>query len=356
MPTTNRNAGNTRSVIVMPSSAGPLWRRNEGAPLTPATSLTKSISSTSTPRSRSIDWIRASASPPRQGGGRVIQSRRPQREDSWSAGPSWSCSPPRRSPRRRAPTPLSTPPRRPPTGSSHASARRAARHARPFSRARRPYALAAGDGRGRLRGGRGVVREMMERGMRALTGEARTLAAWRRFFEPGDVVGIKVNAGGAPVLRVVARDRGRDRPPAARGRPAAGAGRGLRALLNQLAEVDYAPQLPAGVRDPRRRARQPQRRAARLRPAHLRRGAVLRRGGHALEHDAARDRARDQDRQRAEHEGPRRDRGHRLPEEHRLRQLLERRAHARARRDAHAARRWARSRRSSRCARARCCR
>ena len=44
----------------------------------------------------------------------------------------------------------------------------------------------------------GVVREMMDRGMRALTGEATTLGAWRRFFEPGDVVGIKVNAGGVP--------------------------------------------------------------------------------------------------------------------------------------------------------------
>jgi hypothetical protein len=43
-----------------------------------------------------------------------------------------------------------------------------------------------------------VVREMMDRGLRALTGEATTLGAWRRFFEPGDVVGIKVNAGGVP--------------------------------------------------------------------------------------------------------------------------------------------------------------
>jgi hypothetical protein len=43
-----------------------------------------------------------------------------------------------------------------------------------------------------------VVREMLDRGMRALTGEATTLGAWRRFFEPGDVVGLKVNAGGVP--------------------------------------------------------------------------------------------------------------------------------------------------------------
>jgi hypothetical protein len=43
-----------------------------------------------------------------------------------------------------------------------------------------------------------VVREMMERGMRALTGEAKTIEAWRRFFTPDDIVGIKVNAGGRP--------------------------------------------------------------------------------------------------------------------------------------------------------------
>jgi len=47
-------------VIVMPSSAAPLWRRNAGAPATPATSLTNSISSTSAPRSRSIERILAS--------------------------------------------------------------------------------------------------------------------------------------------------------------------------------------------------------------------------------------------------------------------------------------------------------
>jgi len=43
-----------------------------------------------------------------------------------------------------------------------------------------------------------VVREMMDRGMRGLTGEATALGAWRRLFEPADVVGIKVNAGGVP--------------------------------------------------------------------------------------------------------------------------------------------------------------
>jgi hypothetical protein len=45
-----------------------------------------------------------------------------------------------------------------------------------------------------------VVREMMERGMRALTGEAKTIDAWRRFIRADDVVGIKVNAGGRPYV------------------------------------------------------------------------------------------------------------------------------------------------------------
>src|SRR6266487_6249343 len=37
-----------------------------------------------------------------------------------------------------------------------------------------------------------VVREMMAQGMRALTGAGATADAWRRFFTPSDVVGIKV--------------------------------------------------------------------------------------------------------------------------------------------------------------------
>ncbi|MCI0337825.1 MAG: DUF362 domain-containing protein [Acidobacteria bacterium] len=43
-----------------------------------------------------------------------------------------------------------------------------------------------------------VVREMMERGMRALTGDANTVDAWRRFITPDDIVGIKVNVNGHP--------------------------------------------------------------------------------------------------------------------------------------------------------------
>ena len=43
-----------------------------------------------------------------------------------------------------------------------------------------------------------IVREMLLRGMLALTGETTADAAWRRFFSPSDVVGIKVNCGGRP--------------------------------------------------------------------------------------------------------------------------------------------------------------
>ncbi len=44
----------------------------------------------------------------------------------------------------------------------------------------------------------GPVRDMVKRGMAELTGAPGDVDAWRRFFEPGDVVGIKVNPVGAP--------------------------------------------------------------------------------------------------------------------------------------------------------------
>ena len=43
-----------------------------------------------------------------------------------------------------------------------------------------------------------VVRDMMDRGMRQLTGESTLLRAWQRFIAPTDVVGIKVNCVGRP--------------------------------------------------------------------------------------------------------------------------------------------------------------
>jgi uncharacterized protein (DUF362 family) len=44
------------------------------------------------------------------------------------------------------------------------------------------------------------VRAMVRRGMRELTGAPSSTEAWRYFFEPGDVVGIKVNPVGQPYL------------------------------------------------------------------------------------------------------------------------------------------------------------
>ena len=43
-----------------------------------------------------------------------------------------------------------------------------------------------------------VVREMVSRGMRTLTGATSDEEAWKRFISPDDVVGIKANCSGAP--------------------------------------------------------------------------------------------------------------------------------------------------------------
>jgi uncharacterized protein (DUF362 family) len=43
-----------------------------------------------------------------------------------------------------------------------------------------------------------VVRQLLERGMKELTGEPSLEAAWSKFIEPKDVVGIKINPSGAP--------------------------------------------------------------------------------------------------------------------------------------------------------------
>ena len=45
------------------------------------------------------------------------------------------------------------------------------------------------------------VRQMMRRGMMELTGADDWAGAWRRFFEPGDVVGIKLNPVGQPLVK-----------------------------------------------------------------------------------------------------------------------------------------------------------
>jgi len=92
-----------------------------------------------------------------------------------------------------------------------------------------------------------VVRDMMARGMRALTGASTTAEAWRRFFEPSDVVGIKVNCGGYPhcvsAYEIVADVV----------RQLVGVGVPLSHIYvyerfqSQMDEVNYAPHLPAGV-------------------------------------------------------------------------------------------------------------
>jgi Domain of unknown function (DUF362) len=92
-----------------------------------------------------------------------------------------------------------------------------------------------------------TVREMMARGMRALTGAGTTPDAWRRFFEPADRIGIKVNCGGYPhcvsAYEIVAEVV----------RQLTGIGVPVSQIYlyerfqNQLDEVNYAPHLPEGV-------------------------------------------------------------------------------------------------------------
>ena len=92
-----------------------------------------------------------------------------------------------------------------------------------------------------------IVREMMAQGMRALTGTATTLEAWRRFVEPADVVGIKVNCGGHPYVvsayEIVAEVV----------RQLTAVGVPLTQIYvyerfqNQMDEVNYAARLPQGV-------------------------------------------------------------------------------------------------------------
>jgi uncharacterized protein DUF362 len=92
-----------------------------------------------------------------------------------------------------------------------------------------------------------VVREMMAQGMRALTGAGTTAEAWRRFFAPSDVVGIKVNCGGYPhcvsAYEIVGETV----------RQLMGIGVPVSQVYlyerfqNQLTEVNYAPRLPQGL-------------------------------------------------------------------------------------------------------------
>ncbi len=93
-----------------------------------------------------------------------------------------------------------------------------------------------------------VVREMMARGICALTGEKAPLEAWRRFVEPSDVVGIKVNCGGHPwcvsayeiVAEIVRQLAGVGVPPTQV--------YVYERFQNQMDNVNYTPHLPEGVR------------------------------------------------------------------------------------------------------------
>src|SRR5256885_2077420 len=46
---------------------------------------------------------------------------------------------------------------------------------------------------------RAAIKQTVERGMIELTGADAAVQAWRSFFEPGDVVGIKMNPAGNPL-------------------------------------------------------------------------------------------------------------------------------------------------------------
>jgi hypothetical protein len=98
-----------------------------------------------------------------------------------------------------------------------------------------------------LRANADVVREMMARGMCALTGGSSPLEAWKRLFVPSDVVGIKVNCGGHPFV-VSSREIVAE---AARQLLAVGLAPSqiyvYERFQNQLDAVDYAPALPPGV-------------------------------------------------------------------------------------------------------------
>ena len=92
-----------------------------------------------------------------------------------------------------------------------------------------------------------VVREMMTRGMCALTGDRTAPEAWRRLFVPADVVGLKVNCGGHPwvvsayeiVAEVIRQLMGVGIPPTQIYI--------YERFQNQMDAVNYAPHVPKGV-------------------------------------------------------------------------------------------------------------
>jgi uncharacterized protein (DUF362 family) len=94
----------------------------------------------------------------------------------------------------------------------------------------------------------GVVREMMARGICALTGDRSPQEAWRRFVEPADVVGVKVNCGGHPwvvsaheIVAEIVRQVGAVGVPPEHVFV-------YERFQNQLDAVNYAAHLPGAVR------------------------------------------------------------------------------------------------------------
>jgi hypothetical protein len=92
-----------------------------------------------------------------------------------------------------------------------------------------------------------VVREMLDRGMRALFGARDAREAWRKLFGPDDLVGIKVNCSGHPGIVSAPEIVGH----VVRSLIAAGV-RPERIVLyerfaDHLADGGYDPHLPAGV-------------------------------------------------------------------------------------------------------------
>jgi hypothetical protein len=92
-----------------------------------------------------------------------------------------------------------------------------------------------------------VVREMMARGMCALTGKKTPLEAWKQFVVPADVVGIKVNCGGHPwcvsayeIVAEIVRQLGAAGVPPTQVYI-------YERFQNQLDNVNYPPHLPEGV-------------------------------------------------------------------------------------------------------------
>jgi hypothetical protein len=92
-----------------------------------------------------------------------------------------------------------------------------------------------------------VVREMLTRGICTLTGDATPEDAWKRFFTPADVVGLKVSCGGYPycisayeiVAEVVRQLTTLGIPP--------GNVYVYERFQNQMDQCNYAAHLPEGI-------------------------------------------------------------------------------------------------------------